>query len=332
MGTFGGYYGNCHIDDEKKEVFNEQMAKILNYGGMMDHEEVKIYGQEICLLNPFALREKGYINFYYNYFEDNSWETASYEPEKTSLWTEKIGYAEFADVVMAAYFLYEVYDSNPGFVVINADTINYTEYVGWLNHLLGTEFSMKKRFRLWENAEWEASNRLKLIDEEGQKEEKNSDFSNKFIPRKLEYLSGGIELADLLYIFHGTESLVEGHKELVEEIGNEEKADDCRFLEEFFQIIKDADAYYKRIFPFRDMFYEFLQNSHKVEYVAAIKLLREIVDAEENRKCGELIKHIRNGGWDMTDKRITQNKGRMRVKRYLAVMANKELRRKVFMF
>ena len=74
------------------------------------------------------------------------------------------------------------------------------------------------------------------------------------------------------------------HKELVEEIGNEEKAGDCKFLEEFFQIIKDADTYYRRIFPFRDMFYEFLQNSQKVEYVVAIKLLREIVDAEEHRK------------------------------------------------
>ena len=85
MGTFGGYYGNCHIDDEKKEVFNEQMAKILNYGGMMDYEEVKIYGQKIGLLKPFALNGNASTCFFYNYFEDDSWETAKYDPEKALL-------------------------------------------------------------------------------------------------------------------------------------------------------------------------------------------------------------------------------------------------------
>lgn len=40
-------------------------------------------------------------------------------------------------------------DEGTGFAEINGDIISDQGYTGWINHLLGTRFSMKKRFRIW---------------------------------------------------------------------------------------------------------------------------------------------------------------------------------------
>ena len=53
--------------------------------------------------------------------------------------------------------------------------------------------------------------------------------------------------------------------------------------------------------------------------------------AEENREEGKIIEKARSS-WDITSRNVTHNIGRLRLKRYLAVMANKKLREKYFGF
>jgi len=511
LGTFGCYRGNYNIEEEKKAIFNEQMAKVLNYGGMMSFEEISMYGYHMGLLKPFAVYPGGSMCFHYNYFEDDSWETAEYDAETAQLYTDKIGGWEFCDVITAAYFLYEVYDTEIGFTYINGDIVNECDYVGWLNQLLGTDFSMKKRFCLWEGAETVAAEEL-----EGRgvwEDEFNSNVLNhckleQIIPKDLEYVAVGTELSDLLYIIYGTDSLTEEeivpgsypydvwkckraiidfikeykseayetlveilkmdkamrfslkygqlqqigllsqympsrvflylfceqegimfwkrwfqikedvyrdeqmknyateefsklrmqkvnesipkvrtsdflrseylewdvpeevkklkkvfitdddrlywwdgtdeviisdktkhwlaklgerHKELTEELKQKGTYKEYKFLEEFLLVLKEVDEYYRRVFPFQSMFYEFLQNGNKPEYIAAVELLREIANEKENRNAGKLIEYEKSR-WGFTDGRITRNKGRMRMKRYLAVMANAKLREEYFEF
>ena len=143
MGTFGGYTGQTYIKEEQKEQFTRQIMKILNYGGMMSFEAINMYGSELGLLIPAKIFSGGECRIWYNYFEDTSWETAGFNASDCDFWSNKIGSQEFDDVVTAANFLYEVYDGNPGFVEINGETVHSTEYVGWINHLLGTGFPWK---------------------------------------------------------------------------------------------------------------------------------------------------------------------------------------------
>lgn len=117
--------------------------------------------------------------------------------------SEKIGGQEFCDVVTAIHFLYEVYDDNWGFAEINGDIINNSGFVGWINHLLGTDFSMKKRFRIWENMEAYALGRV------GEYDNPTKGDVLAFIPFGMRYQAGGTELTDLLYITQGTETLTE---------------------------------------------------------------------------------------------------------------------------
>lgn len=473
MGTFGSYTGSMKIAEEKKETFGRQVEKILNYGGMMQFEQISMYGYALGLLKPIELDPEGRIRFHYNYFEDDGWESAGFDGEETAFWSGKIGSAEFCDVVTAVHMLYELYDEGPGYAEVNGDVIGSRFYAGWLNNLLGTDFSMKKRFRLWRNFESYALSRV------GDYDDPPSGVLMDMIPAGLKYAACGVEFADLMNIMEGTEMLTEdevvpgtypadvyGCKKAVEaflkadiarfslflparvivyltterkwkkisfwetwkelrgsvyqdevmkkyasdELEEERRelietpvppvrtseflrqdgwftfhdtpeelkgkpnyyiSDDDRlywwdgfdeviiseetdqwlkglaqrhkdivdhmneagagqeFIKGFLSLFADIDQFYQRIFPFQSMFYEFLQNSGRREYRAAVDLLKKIAD--ENQEEGKIIEKAKYN-WDITSRNVTHNMGRLRLKRYLAAMANEKLRKKYFGF
>lgn len=77
------------------------------------------------------------------------------------------------------------------------------------------------------------------------------------------------------------------------------------------------------------MFYDFVHNCGKKEYQSAIHLFERLV--ERHKLEGAIIMNVRNC-WEHTDRNITFNDGRLKIKRYFAVMANRELRESVFGF
>ncbi|MCM1040104.1 MAG: hypothetical protein NC434_12355, partial [Ruminococcus sp.] len=106
MGTFGSYMGNINIPKQKREKFARQVIKILNYGGMMQFERISMYGHDMALLKPVGLYPGGKVDFHFNYFEDDSWESAGFDADKGYFYSGKIGGREFCDVVTAVHFLY----------------------------------------------------------------------------------------------------------------------------------------------------------------------------------------------------------------------------------
>ncbi len=101
------------------------------------------------------------------------------------------------------------------------------------------------------------------------------------------------------------------------------------FFKKFWFLLVEIDQYYQRIFPFQSMFYEFIQNCGKIEYRAAAELLKRI--SEENREEGKIIEIVKYD-WDLASRNVTHNEGRLKLKRYLSVMANHALRQKYFGF
>ena len=110
---------------------------------------------------------------------------------------------------------------------------------------------------------------------------------------------------------------------------NGDLATSDEFLRKFLSLLVEIDQYYKRIYPFQSMFYEFLQKGDKTEYRAAIELLKRISD--ENKEDGKIIEKAKYD-WDITSRNVTHNAGRLKLKRYLSVMANPGLRQKYFGF
>ena len=203
MGTFGSYTGKMNISEEKKEEFASHLQKLLLYGGMMQFDKVSIFGKKIMLINPVEPDQDGSLHFHYNYFEDDAWESAGYKRDDTYFFSGKIGGNEFCDVVTAVHFLYEVYDASMGAAEINGEIVNDPGYLGWINHILGTDFSMKKRFRLWELFEKHCLERQ----EQGEEDVASSFQVWDALPHFLYQAAGGTEFSDLCYVTRGTGTL-----------------------------------------------------------------------------------------------------------------------------
>jgi hypothetical protein len=122
--------------------------------------------------------------------------------------------------------------------------------------------------------------------------------------------------------------LAERHKRIQENL--EEDTDTTHnFIEELIILMEDTEKYYIRIFLFQTMFYDFVHNSSRKEYRAAIELLRQLV--EENKEDGKIIEKAFSG-WDVASRNVTHNIARLKLKRYLSVLANKKLRKQYFEF
>lgn len=93
--------------------------------------------------------------------------------------------------------------------------------------------------------------------------------------------------------------------------------------------LKDIDNKYHRIFAFVEMFYEFINHSNQPEYQAAIELLKVL--AEENEEVGRLPENAERC-WSILESEHVHNIGRLRIKRYLSLLANKQLRKKYLEF
>lgn len=447
MGTFGGYSGSKIIPEDKKEIFSQQMLKILNYGGMMNFEAIKLYGQEMGLLKPVDINSKKDIWFHYNYFEDDFWETAGFKIKDCRLWSEKIGNAEryalyrielgygefFSEKMFSKMIPRELkyaaderefedlyYIVHGTLTLENAESQiksgTYSADVLKCKRLLKKYFESaveNSREALWElltkeyilrekendsrlkeiaemslriparvfvylaveidgNMEfWEVWKELKGVvyqDEHRknytpkeviqwkQEQQKNPVVpisTSKFLrqeesfifympPKELRdiedyYISDDDRLywwdgSDEVRISTKTEQWLKGLVKQYKELGKtkeymEAKQDFQRF---FWKTIVAIDEYYERIYPFQTMFYEFLENGNREEYITAIVLLKKMADSEEYRKKGEIIKYAKS--WNLSSRSMTHNNARIYLKRYLSVMANKKLRYMYFGF
>ena len=136
MGTFACYTGAMNIPEEKRDCFGRQMMKLLNYGGMMELEQASLFGRELILLSPAELSEEGEVDFWYNYFEESSWENAGFDANDLTFYSNKIGNCEFGDVILAAYMLYEMYIEAPGFADCNGEMLEDGLTISWERNLL----------------------------------------------------------------------------------------------------------------------------------------------------------------------------------------------------
>ncbi len=497
MGSFAAYYGNTKTPEDKQELFVEQMRRILDLGGMMDTTEVKMFDQTLALLRPVGMIKEDEIYFHYNYFEDRGWETACFTPKETDLCSGKIGDAEFSDTMTAAYMLYELYDPEYGFAIKDCDFVEASQTIGWLNHILGTQFSIGKRANLWACLEKDTLSNSRY--------EIRRNALEELVPRAWRSAVGGTDLTDLMFIISGTEHLSEekvqngtysddvlkckrelkhlfqsnSDKETLWELlqksyedRKQEKSEELRAmakltlriparvlvyltaeickenfwklweelhtkvyndeqmkpyapaelvewrrkklqepvepvrtsnflrqdgyfafydtpeelkgkpnfylsdadrlywwdgsdeveitdetdawlkelavqhkeiaanpkseensilgLQDFMKMLAEINAYYWHILPFESMFYDFVEHISQPEYAAAIELLHQIADAEENRNIGKVIHKSRFS--DMKSKNATGNAGRIQIKRLYAVLANKPLRKMYFGF
>lgn len=141
MGTFAGFLGNPTIPEEKRDEFNRRMLYLLEQGGMLNIEQIQIYGKQIGLFAPLKPDEDNCVVFRYNWFEDDYWEPACYEIDTNELHTRKIGYSKFCAVICAAYVLYEFYTKEFGIAERDGMIFYGDSYIGWINYLFNESYT-----------------------------------------------------------------------------------------------------------------------------------------------------------------------------------------------
>lgn len=110
---------------------------------------------------------------------------------------------------------------------------------------------------------------------------------------------------------------------------NQKRLATADFLPYMLKLLDSANRIYQRIFAFADMLDDYAAHPEQPYYQASMLLLEQLI--EENRTAGSVLDGSRLD-WELTDRRLTFNQGRLAVKRYLAVLANRELRMEVFGF
>lgn len=150
MGTFLGYFGDQTIPEDKREEFTQRVLTILDQGGMLDLEDVSLFGKRVWLLKPpQALPGKDTILFCHNYFEQDTWETGSYDPTSCSFHTNKVGWRQFNLVCSAVYVLYEFYTDSFGIASEDVHIYDAREIIGWLNYLFQSRYDNRRASNPW---------------------------------------------------------------------------------------------------------------------------------------------------------------------------------------
>lgn len=71
MGTFIDMLGHVSVPKDKLPELTRRVLEIFTRGGMMELEELRLFGMRTLLLTSPELKN-GELNVSYNYFEDDS--------------------------------------------------------------------------------------------------------------------------------------------------------------------------------------------------------------------------------------------------------------------
>lgn len=144
MGTFAELikFKHAEVSQDKTDEFLKRIEKLFQAGGMMEVKGVQLYGKEVATIGKAEMSEGG-MDFYYNYFEDDFWESAGVCKKDKEVWSGKIGWKQFYTVMVAAYTLEEIYTEGYTAVLVDGDMVTSWGYVGWINYLFHEEFHVK---------------------------------------------------------------------------------------------------------------------------------------------------------------------------------------------
>lgn len=145
MGTFARIIGTLTVPEDKKEELREREYELFCRGGMCAFEEVALFGDKLYLLTPPETDESGNFQVWHSYFEDASWEPSGYNAIGRFVWSGKLGWRDYNQILFAAYLLEEQYSVTPCYAEIDGRKQAVEHYCGWLNNLFDETYSLQGR-------------------------------------------------------------------------------------------------------------------------------------------------------------------------------------------
>lgn len=315
MGTFVGIAGDVSVPEERQREYVAQIMTVLTHGGMLQSETIRLFGRFVTLIHfPEFDVDSGCLEFNYNYLENEYWERCALN-RGGILSSGKVGSHQFRDVAQAAYVLEEHESCTDALAALDGRLFCTNRHVGWLNQVLGTNYSTRSLCDLAKVvhvfSEEELPDRCtELINICNGRTEAHpaepistADFL-RCSPDDLAFLwspNGKIEFSATMWAWlaslrHRLDALTAAGKEFIP------PSDFLQFMVTVLVDINPSDTLIGN-FAWREMFFDWIQASHNQRVQASLVLLKEI--ASEPNDGEQCVSNLR---------------------RYLAVLGNPALR------
>ena len=398
MGSFVSTVGDYSIPQDKQKEFQERVLHVMNIGGMMRLGEVRIYDKSVYLLIKASELDDECHSYWasYNYFEDDMWEDAGYNPIKHYVFSNKLGWSTFNNVMATCHMLQELY-SNGGCYMHGDLYMDPLEIVHWINKEFKTNFDLDHRldmlkiYHAIKKGSYYGSHEVnvddladyaELYDKEVGFTESSRDALRKelletksaedvekfFRSQGKEYAYGPNENATRNMLFalalaeastkydysFSTKDLLrcdsdddrlywwsdgafelspechewladikEKHQQIMDGIRNGDETEQD-MIKKLVVLLEHINEVYRHMYMFKESFYDILAKANSAEARAAVKLLENIC-VQGEPKMKELLE---NNNWHS----IRCSEPRREMKRYLALLGNRELRKKMLSF
>ena len=150
MGIFMQHLGEIKIPEEHRAEYAQQALKLLRAGGMMTVEPAQLSGHKLYLLSPPELDEDGKAIGHYNYLDENSGERWCLNAKNGWFGCGKVVGRCFYRTVAAVHILTSFWSTAYTASIIDGYLIREKDYIGWINYVLGTQYTNHRATQMWE--------------------------------------------------------------------------------------------------------------------------------------------------------------------------------------
>ena len=113
--------------------------------------------------------------------------------------------------------------------------------------------------------------------------------------------------------------------EIKDIVSGGERLSPDRFLHELMDALHEANELYSRVYAPEEMFYYFIEHMNDIHVQAALILFKRLL----KRNISYSVDMSKYFSWLSVPKKSKFSSGRMQIKRFLAIMANRELRSRI---
>jgi len=143
------YCGDMTIPNEKREEFTNRVLKIMDQGGLMATEKVRLCGRELTLLAPPRLDTSNNVRVDFSYFEYAKYDPVHYNADTARMSCGYMDAREFFSAGIAAWVLREFYAESFGLAHYKGAPMPLTRTTAWLNYLFHEQYDTRRANDIW---------------------------------------------------------------------------------------------------------------------------------------------------------------------------------------
>lgn len=143
------YCGDMTIPEEKRGEFTQRVLTIMDHGGLMATEKVRLCGRELTLLAPPRLDAGNNVCVDFSYFEYAKYDPIHYNADTARMSCGYMDAREFFSAGIAAWVLREFYAESFGLAHHVGIPMPLKRSIGWLNYLFHEQYDARRANDIW---------------------------------------------------------------------------------------------------------------------------------------------------------------------------------------